>query len=148
MQEEAPTRTGTFTRAALPTPRSHQAGPEPGYLGDGDHSAPGGCCYPPAPRLPGFTAPGGRTHLCWEVTWETPSYSPRHRARGLARAAPSPGAPRPSALCRPAEELGRSGWGPEARARAQKCRSLLASWQVRVLLRVYGPLVKAAETEV
>lgn len=72
----------------------------------------------------------------------------RHRARGLARAAPSPGAPRPSALCRPAEGPGQSRWGPEARARVWKRGSLLASWQVRVLMRVYGPLVKAAETEV
>lgn len=39
-REEAPTRTGTRTRAALPTARSSGAGPTPGHLSDGDRSAP------------------------------------------------------------------------------------------------------------
>ena len=79
------------TRAALPTARSAGTRAELGHLGDGDHSAPRGCRYPPAPRLPSTAAPRGRTHLGWEEASGTRSCGARHRVGALARAASRPG---------------------------------------------------------
>lgn len=112
--EDAPTRTGTFTPAALPTAASAGAEPKPGHLGGGNHSAPGACSHPPAPQSQALPPRAGRpTCAGRRPAAGTRSCGTRHRAQALARAAPSPGSPRCSALCRPAEGPGRRARGPE-----------------------------------
>lgn len=106
----------TCTRAALATARSAGAEPELGHVGDGDHSVPRGCRYPPAPRLPSTAAHRGRTHLCWEEASRTRSCGARHRARALARAASRPGFSE--------AQLPLQAWGG-ARGRADRLRKRL-----------------------
>lgn len=58
--EGTPTRTGTFTPVALPTVPSAVTESKPGHLGGGNHSAPGGCSYPPVPQSQALPPRAGR----------------------------------------------------------------------------------------
>lgn len=78
--EEAPTRTGTFTPAALPTAASARAEPKPGHLGCGNHSAPGACSHPPAPQSQALPPRAGRPTCAGR----------RRRGRGVAAPATEP----------------------------------------------------------
>lgn len=101
VQEELPTGLGPAPVRACLHPYPPGLDPSPGMEAIG--ATPRREALPPSPQLPGAPAPRGRTHLRREAAWGTWSSGTRHRARTLARAAPRPGSPRRSALCRPAE---------------------------------------------